>query len=78
MLPALVITNPEQVISVGDKVRVKVINVDVELKRIQLSKKALSPKPVAEKGRKPSKHSNKIQMKNSTDTLKNKWKPVSS
>ncbi len=39
------VTNPEKVISVGDKVRVKVLKVDTELKRINLSIKALQPKP---------------------------------
>jgi uncharacterized protein len=41
------VTNPETVVSVGDKVKVKVISVDTELKRIQLSIKALKPKPKA-------------------------------
>jgi len=39
------ITNPEKIVSVGDKVRVKIIKVDKELKRIQLSMKALMAKP---------------------------------
>lgn len=39
------ITRPEEVVSVGDKVKVKVISVDKELKRIQLSIKALLPLP---------------------------------
>jgi uncharacterized protein len=39
------ITKPEDVVSVGDKVKVKVLSVDKELKRIQLSIKALLPVP---------------------------------
>jgi len=39
------IRSPEEVVSVGDKVKVKVISVDKELKRIQLSIKALLPVP---------------------------------
>lgn len=38
------ISNPEKLVSVGDKVRVRVIKIDMELKRIQLSMKALMPK----------------------------------
>lgn len=39
------IQKPEDVVSVGDKVKVKVLSVDKELKRIQLSIKALLPVP---------------------------------
>jgi len=39
------IQKPEEVVSVGDKVKVKVLSVDKELKRIQLSVKALLPVP---------------------------------
>jgi uncharacterized protein len=39
------VTNPEEVISVEDKVKVKVIKIDAELKRIQLSIKALQEPP---------------------------------
>jgi uncharacterized protein len=39
------IKNPEDVVAVGDKVRVKVIKVDEAIKRIQLSIKALQPIP---------------------------------
>ena len=34
------VTNPEKIVSVGDKVKVKIIKIDKELKRIQLSMKA--------------------------------------
>lgn len=44
------IRSPEEVVSVGDKVKVKVLSVDKELKRIQLSIKALLPVP----GRSPA------------------------
>ena len=47
------ITHPEQAIAVGDKVKVKVLKVDPQLKRIQLSIKALQEPP--QKGA-PKKH----------------------
>ncbi len=43
------ITSPEQVVSVEDKVKVKVLSVDHQLKRIQLSIKALQEPPVRTK-----------------------------
>jgi protein Tex len=39
------VTSPEQVIAVGEKVKVKVLKVDPEVKRISLSIKALQPAP---------------------------------
>jgi protein Tex len=39
------ITHPEQAVAVGDKVKVKVLKVDTQLKRIQLSIKALQEPP---------------------------------
>jgi len=43
------ITNPEQALAVEDKVKVKVLHVDLPLKRIQLSIKALQEPPKREK-----------------------------
>ena len=43
------VTNPEQVISVGEKVKVKVLSIDLDLKRIQLSIKALQTKTPTKK-----------------------------
>jgi small subunit ribosomal protein S1 len=39
------VKHPSEVVSVGDEVQVKVINVDVERERISLSRKALLPSP---------------------------------
>jgi protein Tex len=45
------VSNPEEIIAVEDKVKVKVLSVDEKLKRIQLSIKALQePQPKNEKG----------------------------
>ncbi|MCP5047270.1 MAG: RNA-binding transcriptional accessory protein [bacterium] len=51
------VTNPEEVIAVEDKVKVKVLSVDEKLKRIQLSIKALQDPP-------PSKSKNRENRKN--------------
>jgi uncharacterized protein len=64
------ITEPEKVIAVEDKVRVKVLNIDLKLKRIQLSIKALLDPPG--KGKKKF----KSKPKGNTDPLKGlktKW-----
>lgn len=39
------VTNVEEVVSIGDKVKVKVLSVDLKLKRVQLSMKALQDPP---------------------------------
>lgn len=52
------VTNPEEIIAVEDKVRVKVISVDKQLKRIQLSIKALLEPPKREKTDKREKNKN--------------------
>jgi uncharacterized protein len=49
------ITNPEEVVKVEDKVKVKVLGVDLKLSRIQLSIKALQDPP------KKRKRKNKVQ-----------------
>ncbi len=65
------VTNPEKIVSVGDKVKVKVIKVDKVLKRIQLSMKALMPKaPVS--SYKKSFNKNKPKSDPIAD-LKKKW-----
>jgi len=46
------IRSPEEVVSVGDKIKAKVIKVDPELKRIHLSIKALKPTPPPPRDRK--------------------------
>ncbi|MFC1848857.1 Tex family protein [candidate division CSSED10-310 bacterium] len=66
------VTNPEEVIAVGEKVTCQILNIDLELKRIQLSIKALLPPP------KRFKHSKKKPKKDvsTADMLKNlkkKW-----
>jgi uncharacterized protein len=74
-------TNPEQVISVGEKVKVKVLKVDAQLKRIHLSIKALQEPPQNRKKNKRSRHRKKQpsqqQKKDRTeeliDSLKAKW-----
>jgi len=73
-------TNPEQVISVGDKVKVKVLKIDAQLKRIQLSIKALQEPPQNRKKNKKHRHRKKEapqQKKDRTeeliDSLKAKW-----
>jgi len=45
------ITNPEEVVTVEDKVKVKVLGVDLKLKRIQLSIKALQDPPKRNKNK---------------------------
>ncbi len=81
------ITNPEDVVSVGDKVKVKVMSVDLKLKRVQLSMKALQEAPrksQKSKSRKrqgrnrPQKEQQapvdkKQRMENLIDGLKEKW-----
>ncbi|UCH92355.1 MAG: RNA-binding transcriptional accessory protein [Candidatus Aminicenantes bacterium] len=74
------VTHPDQVISVGDKVKVKVLKVDHQLKRIQLSIKALQDPPQNRKKNKRNKYRKKEpppQKKNPTedliDSLKAKW-----
>jgi len=57
------ISSPEEVVSVGDKVEVKVVTIDIELKRIGLSMKALQ-----------TKHNPKQKsFSNSLQNLQNKW-----
>ncbi len=63
------IKSPDEVVSVGDKVRVKVINVDKELKRIGLSIKALT-EYTREKKTKKRKKDNK---QDSLKKLMKKW-----
>lgn len=46
------VKNPEDIVSVGEKVTVKVLSVDKELKRISLSLKALENKPIKKKKKK--------------------------
>jgi len=72
------VNNPEDVVSVGDKVKVKVISVDTQLKRIQLSMKALMDAPRKEKkpkGRVRKKQENKRPPKKEDpiESLKKKW-----
>ncbi|MGE5343846.1 MAG: Tex family protein [Candidatus Omnitrophota bacterium] len=57
------VTNPEQVIHVEDKVKVKVISVDVQLKRIQLSIKALQEPSRPQGKRNQTKESKDIKYK---------------
>jgi uncharacterized protein len=45
------ITNPEEIVTVEDKVKVKVMSVDLKLNRIQLSIKALQDPPKRSKGK---------------------------
>ena len=73
-------THPEQVISVGEKVKVKVLKIDPRLKRIQLSIKALQEPPKNRKKDKRSRHRKKEsphQKRDRTeeqiDSLKAKW-----
>lgn len=70
------VTNPEDVISVEDKVKVKVIKVDHELKRIQLSIKALQepprkrqPRPKRRKAHRPPPPAKEDPL----ESLKKKW-----
>ena len=73
-------TNPEQVISVGDKVKVKVLKVDSQLKRIHLSIKALQEPPQTRKknkrsrpGTKPPPPPKKDRTQELIESLKAKW-----
>jgi len=72
------IKSPEEVVAVGDKVKVKVIKVDPELKRIQLSIKALQdpppprPRPQQDKG-KMNKERPKPPREDPIESLKRKW-----
>ena len=74
-----IVTNPEEVISVENKVKVKVISIDPELKRIQLSIKATQdpprkkrPKPqkkrVRQAGPQPQ-----VKKEDPLESLKRKW-----
>jgi len=71
------ITNPEQAISVGEKVKVKVISVDHQLKRIQLSIKALQDPPKRSRNRHHRKKSPSEPKRDRTEdlinSLKAKW-----
>ena len=62
------VTNPEEVVKVGDKVKVKVLSVDLKLKRIQLSMKALQDPPKRSK-----KKDKKNKSEDLLDSLKRKW-----
>ncbi len=64
------VTHPEEVISVGDKVRVKVIKIDPQLKRIQLSIKALQ-EPRLERKSKRKRPQRKPE--DPIEDLKRKW-----
>lgn len=68
------ITHPEEVISVGDKVRVKVIKIDPELKRIQLSIKALQEPP--KRNHQPQRkrpRQEQVKKEDPLESLKRKW-----
>ncbi|NIM17377.1 MAG: S1 RNA-binding domain-containing protein [Candidatus Aminicenantes bacterium] len=73
------VTNPEKVIHVGDKIKVKVLNVDQQLKRIQLSIKALQepPKRSKSKHKRPHKPRPKQKPRDKTEeqinSLKAAW-----
>jgi uncharacterized protein len=62
------VTNPEEVVKVGDKVKVKVLSVDLKLNRIQLSMKALRDPPKRSK-----KKDKKDKSEDLLDSLKRKW-----
>jgi uncharacterized protein len=57
------VTNPEKVIHVGDKVKVKVLDIDHPLKRIQLSIKALQEPPQRSKSKHKRPHKPKPKQK---------------
>lgn len=61
------ISSPEEVVSVGDKVEVKVVSIDAAIKRIGLSMKALQTK--TEKTHKPKQNT----YSNSLNDLQKKW-----
>ena len=70
------IKTPDEVLSVGDKVKVKVLKVDKELQRITLSLKALKEKPPKIHRKKKRKKKNKNKQKTLFDEvqeLKKKW-----
>ncbi|MGC9367168.1 MAG: Tex family protein [bacterium] len=70
------IKTPDEVLSVGDKVKVKVLKVDKELQRITLSLKALKEKPPKVHQKKKRKKKKKIKQKTLFDEvqeLKKKW-----
>jgi uncharacterized protein len=73
------ISSPEKVIHVGDKVKVKVLNVDHQLKRIQLSIKTLQepPKRSKSKHKRPQKLKTKQKPRDKTEeqinSLKAAW-----
>lgn len=72
------VTNPEDVISVEDKVKVKVIKIDAELKRIQLSIKALQEPPQKRRPKPKKKRPNRPQRpqppkEDPIESLKKKW-----
>jgi predicted RNA-binding protein with RPS1 domain len=80
------ITNAEEVVSVGDKIKVKVLTVDLKLKRIQLSIKALQepPKKSEHKNKKDHKKQDqqqpvpqKAKTEDLLESLKRKWAPPS-
>ncbi|MCP4154072.1 MAG: RNA-binding transcriptional accessory protein [bacterium] len=68
------ITNPEEAVTVEDKVKVKVMSVDLKLKRIQLSIKALQEPPKRSSKNKDKKGRNKQRQgkpQDKTDTPNN-------
>jgi uncharacterized protein len=69
------VTNPEEVISVEEKVKVKVIKIDPELKRIQLSIKALQEPPKKQHPKPPRKkhHTPQPRKEDPLESLKRKW-----
>lgn len=70
------ITSPDEVVAVGDKVRVVVTGVDEKLKRIQLSMKALQEKPANDRRNRKRNNRNqkrKPQADSGIDSLRKKW-----
>ncbi len=70
------ISSPDEVVSVGDKVKVLVTGVDEKLKRIQLSIKALQEKPANRGGNRKKNNRNRNRkplVDNGIDSLKKKW-----
>jgi uncharacterized protein len=73
------VTNPEKVIAVGEKVKVKVLKVDQQLKRIQLSIKALQdpPQRSKKKNKKPHRQGSDPKPRDKTEerinSLKTAW-----
>jgi len=64
------ISDPHALIKTGDVIKVKVLNVDIERKRISLSKR-LDDKSNSEPGNKPIKPANKKQSSQKSNTLTN-------